>query len=158
MQMALSLAKQRNAGYVYITNVTYGEVPPYIYQEAGLISSCNLVHSSYLTNAYSWLRSQQHSPSGLLQSYENFLVDNAYAYDQAVAAIALLLESQTITSPNFIAAQKILTFLFTSLTNHNQGKSAWALPLYWSLSSSTPHGTLHLLVYTDFFSIRMYNL
>ena len=93
-----------------------------------------------LSSALHWLRSQQHA-SGLVQSFDGFLTDNAYSYDQAIAVIALLTNSSSQSSANFIAAKKTLTFLHQALLTVNGAATAWRVPFAWSIETRQPIGS-----------------
>ena len=147
---ALALTRQRNIGNVYLANDnSYSSISSFIYQQAGIIEACGIVDPCVLSGAFKWLHAQQHS-SGLVQSYEGFLTDNAYSYDQALFAIALMLNATSTTSSNFVAAQKLLTFLHEGLVALNGASSAWAVPFVWSISGGTPVGNFYSHIFSVF--------
>ena len=108
-----------------------------------------------LSNAFHWLHSQQHA-SGLVQSFDGFLTDNAYSYDQAIAAIALLTNSSSQSSANFIAARNTLTFLQQALLKVNGAAVAWAVPFAWSIETSQPIGRNSLVLVVNRVSLRCF--
>lgn len=84
--------------------------------------------------------------SGLILSYQasaNFEEYKAFSYDQALAAIGLMLNSDSTTNAQRMTdAESILTGMSTNLVSEGTGMKA--APRYWYLKTATSGCTVRL--------------
>jgi len=93
-------------------------------------------------DALDWLISQQGS-SGLVLSFissESWTLDRGYAYDNAVAAISLMLNSDHSESEYLMAAEDILTGLENGLHTDATDPSLRMVPFYFDIDTNTGAG------------------
>lgn len=150
-EQALAWSFERNAGYIYITDDTlpnpWDTLPPYIANQSIFSGeNCGNCNTAAVEGALQWLRGQQ-TASGFMTSFDapgsaTWAANTAYAYDQAVASISLLLNAPNISSSDLSVVRNILSAISENLVPDSDDNSLLQVPFSWktdTLVSSSPY-------------------
>lgn len=146
---ALDLSFERNAGYVFITDDImpnpWDTLPPYIRAQTNATAdNCGNCNVATVRRSIDWLRMQQ-SESGLLESFLSpssavWATNRAYAYDQAVAVIAFLLNAESKSSVLLNDARAILSAISSNILSDPSDSSLLQVPFSWQVDTLVSSG------------------